>query len=153
SSITKPQQPDVTFFEVKALFDRPDEELRPGMSVRAEIGTATHAGALVVPIQSVVDRPPLNAEGRPKEDAEEIKVVFVVEDGKAAQRPVTTGLSDETHVEILSGLKAGEQVIAGPYRSLRDLQAGDAVRISETSEAEDRRAGRDRGDEESEEED
>ena len=150
SSITKPQQPDVTFFEVKLLFDRPDEDLRPGMSVRAEIDTATHKGALVVPIQAVVDRPPLDAEGEPKEDADEIKVVFVVADGKAPQRPVKTGLSDETHVEIVSGLKPGEEVVAGPYRILRDLKHDDAVRISETSEAEDRRAGRERRDDEAE---
>jgi HlyD family secretion protein len=152
SSITKPQQPDVTFFEVKLLFDQPDEDLRPGMSVRAEIDTATHKGALVVPIQAVVDRPPLDAEGKPEEDAEEIKVVFVVAEGKAPQRPVKTGLSDETHVEIVSGLKPGEEVVAGPYRVLRDLKHDDAVRISETSEAEDRRAGRERRDDEAEEE-
>ena len=152
SSITKPQQPDVTFFEVKLLFDRPDEDLRPGMSVRAEIDTATHKGALVIPIQAVVDRPPLDAEGEPRDDAEEVKVVFVVADGKAPQRPVKTGLSDETHVEIVSGLKPGEKVVAGPYRILRDLKHDDAVRISETSEAEDRRAGRERRDDEAEEE-
>ena len=151
SSITKPQQPDVTFFEVKLLFDRPDEDLRPGMSVRAEIDTATHKGALVIPIQAVVDRPPLDAEGEPRDDAEEIKVVFVVADGKAPQRPVKTGLSDETHVEIVSGLKPGEEVVTGPYRILRDLKHDDAVRISETSEAEDRRAGRERRDDEAEE--
>jgi HlyD family secretion protein len=150
SSITKPQQPDVTFFEVKLLFDKPDEDLRPGMSVRAEIDTATHKGALVIPIQAVVDRPPLDAEGEPDEDAEEIKVVFVVADGKAPQRPVKTGLSDETHVEIVSGLKPGEEVVAGPYRVLRDLRHDDAVRISETSEAEDRRSARDRRDDEAE---
>ena len=150
SSITKPQQPDVTFFEVKLLFDRPDEDLRPGMSVRAEIDTATHEGALVIPIQAVVDRPPLDAEGEPRDDAEEIKVVFVVADGKGLQRPVKTGLSDETHVEIVSGLKPAEEVVTGPYRVLRDLQHEDAVRISETSEAEDRRAGRERRDDEAE---
>ena len=150
SSITKPQQPDVTFFEVKLLFDRPDDDLRPGMSVRAEIDTATHKGALVIPIQAVVDRPPLDAEGEPRDDAEEIKVVFVVADGKALQRPVKTGLSDETHVEIVSGLKPGEEVVTGPYRVLRDLKHEDAVRISETSEAEDRRSSRDRRDDEAE---
>ncbi len=170
SSITKPQQPDVTFFEVKVLLDQPDDALRPGMSVRAEINTATHADALVVPIQAVVDRPPLAvqepqeaeeaeaAEGRDRAksekapakkagaDEDEIKVVFVVEDGKARQRPVATGISDETHVEILSGVAAGDQVVTGPYRILRDLKHGDAVRVSETDEDADRR--RDEDDEE-----
>ncbi len=64
-----------------------------------------------------------------KDDAEEIKVVFVVDDGKARQRPVETGLSDETHVELVAGVKPGEQVVTGPYRTLRDLEDGDAVTI------------------------
>jgi len=78
---------------------------------------------------------------------EEVKVVFVVAGGKARQRPVETGISDETHVEILAGLQPGEQVVTGPYRTLRDLKDGDAVTVSTTSEAEDRRSeGSDKGD-------
>ena len=38
----------------------------------------------------------------------------------------TTGISDETHVELTSGAQAGEQVVTGPYRTLRDLKDGDA---------------------------
>jgi len=45
-------------------------------------------------------------------------------------------VSDETRVEILSGLKAGETVITGPYRSLRDLRDGDAVSITTEKEGE-----------------
>lgn len=165
SGTAKAQQPDVTFFEVKVLFDQPDASLRPGMSVRAEINTATHPQALVVPIQAVVDRPPVQAEkadakaakkgrsggaARGRGGDEEVKVVFVVADGEARQRPVSTGISDETHVEIVSGLKPGEQVVTGPYRILRELEDEDAVKISTTSESEDRR--RDRGDDDEDEE-
>ncbi len=184
SGTAKAQQPDVTFFEVKVLFDQPDESLRPGMSVRAEINTATHPQALVVPIQAVVDRPPVDpededakgaAKGKGKGEAraeraerpagrtggasargggdEEIKVVFVVADGEARQRPVKAGISDETHVEIVSGLKPGEQVITGPYRILRELEHGDAVQISKTSESEDRRRDRAGDDEDEDDED
>ncbi|HXM69923.1 MAG TPA: hypothetical protein VN970_02230, partial [Thermoanaerobaculia bacterium] len=81
-------------------------------------------GALVVPIQAVVERPPLGASS-----GDEIKVVFVVAGGKAHQRKVDTGISDETRVEVLGGLRPGEQVVTGPYRSLRDLKDGDPVRI------------------------
>ena len=52
-----------------------------------------------------------------------------------------TGLSDETHVELLSGVKPGEQVVTGPYRTLKDLKDGDAVHVSKTSEEEDRESG------------
>jgi HlyD family secretion protein len=127
-------QQDVTFFKVKVLLDNPDEQLRPGMSVRAEIDTAVHKDVPVAPIQAVVQRPPIRANveteapqtGEADED-EEVSVVFVVEDGKAEQRQVVTGISDTTHVEITSGVEAGERVVVGPYRTLRDLDNGDAV--------------------------
>lgn len=149
SGFNQPQQPDVTFFKVKILLDQPDSDLRAKMSVRAEIHTAAHADALAVPIQAVVDRPPLAAKEGGKAGSaagaaggkdEEIKVVFVIEGGKAKQRPVRTGLSDETHVELLSGVKPGEQVITGPYRTLKDLKDGGAVSVSKTSEEEDRKS-------------
>jgi HlyD family secretion protein len=150
SGFSKPAQPDVTFFEVKILLNDADERLRPGMSVRSEIHAVSRPQALVVPIQAVVERlplaekGPLTEKGKAKADErgtdEEIKVVFVIANGKARQRPVTTGISDETHVEIAGGLKAGERVITGPYRTLRDMKDGDAVAVSKTSEAEDRKA-------------
>lgn len=140
SGFSRTAQPDVTFFSVKVLFVEPDPALRPGMSVRAEIVTAAHADALVVPIQAVVERPPLGTGGEPDEGAEEVQVVFVAAEGEARQRPVETGLSDETHVEIVSGVEAGHPVIAGPYRTLRDLDHGDAVRV-EKEKGDGRRRG------------
>jgi HlyD family secretion protein len=132
SGFSKPAQPDVTFFHVEILLDDPSEDLRPGMSLRAEIETRPPASTLVAPVQAVVQREP-QVEDNPERkagDEEEISVVFVIENGKARQRPVRTGVSDETHVEILDGVKAGEKVVTGPYRALRDLQDGDAVQIS-----------------------
>jgi HlyD family secretion protein len=128
SGYNRPSQPDVTFFKVKLLLDDSDRQLRSGMSVRAEIETQTDKGALVVPIQAVVERPPLApARGQ---DSEDVKVVFVVAGGKARQRQVGTGISDETHVEVTAGLRPGERVVTGPYRSLRDLKDGDPVQIA-----------------------
>jgi HlyD family secretion protein len=143
SGFSRPQQPDVTFFKVKILLDDPDPDLRASMSVRAEIHTAAHPDVLTVPIQAVVERRPLGADGKATADGkdEEVKVVFIVEGGKVRQRPVQTGLSDETHVELLSGVKPGEQVVTGPYRTLKDLKDGDAVHVSKTSEEEDRKSG------------
>jgi HlyD family secretion protein len=124
-------QPDVTFFRVKVLLDDPDDRLLSGMSARASIEVAGHQNALVVPIESVIYRPPENAA----EGADEIQVVFVVEDdGTVEQRPVEVGISDVTHVEIVSGVEENEQVVTGPHRVLEDLKPADPVRIA-TGEA------------------
>lgn len=140
SGYTLRSQQDVTFFKVKVLLENPDRRLRPGMSVRAEIETATHEDVPVVPIQAVVQRPPLriDVETEPTrvdgdleggKDGDEVAVVFVVEDGEARQRQVVTGISDTTHVEVRSGVEEGERVVIGPYRALRDLENGEAVEI------------------------
>lgn len=155
SGTTRPQQPDVTFYDVEILLNAAelaDEALRPGMSVRAEILTRSKADALVVPIQAVLQRS-VEFEGNER-DAE---VVFVVENGKALQREVRTGLSDETHVELVSGAKPGERVVTGPYRLLRDLDDGDAVQIDQPGakgkgqKATDEGDASDEGDEEADE--
>jgi HlyD family secretion protein len=128
SGTTRPQQPDVTFYNVEILLSDADEALRPGMSVRAEILTRAKPAALLVPIQAVVQRELPGGDG--KKEKRDAEVVYVVKDGKAEQREVKSGLSDETHVELLSGVKPGEKVVTGPYRTLRDLAAGQAVRIT-----------------------
>lgn len=124
---SRAQQPDVTFFNVEILLEDPDEDLRPGMSVRAEIDTAVHPDVLVVPIQAVVERDVQD---------EETDVVFVAQDGKAVQRAVKTGISDETRVEIVSGVQPGEKVVTGPYRSLRDLDDGERVQVTDQKQEE-----------------
>jgi HlyD family secretion protein len=108
------------------------------MSVRARINTAERADVLVAPIQAVVDRPPLAEESDAEEEEDkgvgeqdEIRVVFVIDEEVARQRAVETGLSDETHVEIVSGLEVGEKVVTGPYRSLKDLDDGDPIKVRE----------------------
>lgn len=121
-------QPDVTFFKVKLLLDQPDASLKPGMTARAQISTAEHADALVVPIQAVVQRVPVSESDNDGASAEKIDVTFRSIDGKAVQTPVDVGITDTTDAEITSGLKAGENVVTGPYRVLRDLKDGDPIR-------------------------
>jgi HlyD family secretion protein len=139
SGYNRAAQPDVTFFKVKVHLEQPGPELRAKMSVRAEIKTAAHDKALSVPIQAVVEREPAGGAKAPAGKAEEVNVVFVIENGKAVQRRVETGLSDETHVELTSGVKAGQQVITGPYRILRDLKNGDVVQITQATDEEKKR--------------
>ena len=134
SGFQRPQQPDVTFFKVKILLAEPDENLRPGMSVRAEVETARHEQVLVVPIQAVVQRPPLETEDG---EDDEISVVFVIADEQAEQRPVESGLTDAIYAEIASGLEEGEVIVTGPYRSLKGLEHEDRVRARSEGEQED----------------
>jgi HlyD family secretion protein len=94
--------------------------VRPGMSARAEIYTESSEDALAVPLQAVLY----------DEDADggaEQPYVFAVEDGHAVRRDVTVGLSSDTLMEITTGLSAGDTVVSGPFRMLRDLRDGDAV--------------------------
>jgi HlyD family secretion protein len=59
------------------------------------------------------------------------KVVFVVNEGNVVRTEVETGISDNTHIQILSGLKAGDMVVTGSYRTLsRELKDGDAVEVT-----------------------
>jgi len=83
-------------------------------------GSAPKAGA-----GPAGDAPPTAAAtGKPKP----VKVVFVLKDGKAEMREVKTGIASRTDVEIIEGVKEGEQIVEGPYRTLaRELQDGQAV--------------------------
>jgi HlyD family secretion protein len=82
---------------------------------------------------------------------EEANVIYVVENGKAVQRKVETGISDETRVELLAGVKQGEQVVTGPYRSLRDLEQGEAVKVTSPDEDKKTRKKEKKDDEDKEE--
>jgi RND family efflux transporter MFP subunit len=84
--------------------------LVPGSSVRGRIVIDSHADAITVPRSAV-----LYSEDQP--------FVFVAAAGKAHRRPVTTGLADETRIEIVKGLKAGESVIVGGNYELEDGMA------------------------------
>jgi HlyD family secretion protein len=122
----------IRYFKVKVAIDNPDARLRPGMTSQVSIITSTVADSLAVPIQSVVERVP----GAKKDDDEENdaapkrKYVFVVRDGKVHQTEVTTGISDATHVTIRSGLKGGDPIVTGPFRTIKALHDGDRVEIT-----------------------
>ncbi len=95
-----------------------------------------------MPIQAVVNRKPLAAEDDEEAEAsDEVKVVFVVDGDQVAQREVETGLSDPTHVGIVAGLEGGETVVTGPYRSLKDLEDGDDVRVQSGDEEDEEESG------------
>jgi HlyD family secretion protein len=134
---------EVTTFPVRMALTAPLPGGLPGMSGQATISTETHEDALVVPLQAVTARTERDLKGdggpqgdppgpdRPSQRRREAmqKLVFVVEDGVARARPVETGLASETEIEVLSGVKKGDLVVEGPYRTLaRELRDGRAVK-------------------------
>ncbi len=133
---------EVTTFPVRLALTAPLPGGLPGMSGQATISTETHDGALVIPLQAVTGRTERDLRGdggavaappeRPGQRRREAlqKVVFVVEKGVARMRPVETGLASESEIEIVSGVKPGDLVVEGPYRTLaRDLRDGRAVKF------------------------
>ncbi|MCD6116937.1 efflux RND transporter periplasmic adaptor subunit [bacterium] len=136
-------QEEVTNFTVKALLLEKPEKIRPGMSATVDVITDKRDKALVISIQCVTVRKPVDREkkelGKNKKSEEikdtkskdkKIRVVFVVHDGIARQTEVKTGISSDTHWEVLKGLKEGDVVVSGSYRVIsKDLEDGDKVKV------------------------
>lgn len=125
-------------YSVKVKLHDPKQlALRPGMTCRAEIFTASAAEALAVPVQAVFSNNEARTEkGAGKQPPKEEHYVFVEVDGKAVRRVVEVGLSDDSYQEIRSGVQAGEKVVIGPYKILRHLKDGEALEArTESSKA------------------
>ena len=122
-------------FRVKVALEDPDPALRPAMTAKVDILTATSEDALTVPVQAVVkrtlDEDGEELRGSAAKGLDETDVVYLIADGEAVVQAVETGVSDVLHVEITNGLSAGQEVIIGPYRTLKKLKAGEAVRTEE----------------------
>lgn len=125
-------------FRVKIGLDDPDPRLRPAMTAKVDILTATSEDALTIPVQAVVQRviddDGNEVTGRAAKNRDAVDAVYVINDGIATVRAVETGVADVLDVEILSGLTDGDEVISGPYRTLKDLEAGEPVRAKDTGE-------------------
>jgi HlyD family secretion protein len=122
-------------FAVKVEIDDPSPALRPAMTAKVAILTATSEDALTVPIQAVVKRrfddDGDEVQGSAAKGRDDVDVVYMIDDAKAQPRKVVTGISDELFVQISKGLEVGDEVVIGPYRTLKKLRAGDAVHEKE----------------------
>ena len=104
--------------------------------------------ALSVPLQSVAVRTvdQLTRKGEKRADAEKrykadadgfVEIVFCLQNGKATARQVKTGIQSTDLIEILDGLKDGEEVVTGSYRAIsKDLENGAAVTIDKNPKPE-----------------
>ncbi|HEY6770391.1 MAG TPA: efflux RND transporter periplasmic adaptor subunit [Candidatus Sulfotelmatobacter sp.] len=144
------------FKVVVTLQDAP-AELRPGLSTTAKITTATRSNALSVPIQALTMRSKsqleqqnstpgsvhaaapapkdaaLKSGKKDKEKEEDMQGVFIIRNHKAEFVPVTTGITGTTDIEVLDGLKEGDEVITGSYKILRTLRPGSGVKIDNSA--------------------
>ncbi len=130
-------------YEVNVQLINPPVDTRPDFSTTAKIITATRKQALSVPIIALTVRENENVAtgdtavsvgGRPpvrditKRDVEGVFIVGT--DNKVTFRPVKIGIAGERHFEVLSGLTAGETIVAGPYQSIRDLKEGATIKVA-----------------------
>jgi len=134
-------------FKVVVTLDTPSNELRPGLSTTAKITTAHKAGVLSLPIQALTMHNPaddnpkgqggVQAASLPSSTAAAktppVQGVYVIDkdkNGKLRAKfvPVTTGITGATDIEVLSGLTDGQEIVIGPYKTLRALKSGSLVK-------------------------
>ncbi|HUF24262.1 MAG TPA: efflux RND transporter periplasmic adaptor subunit [Vicinamibacterales bacterium] len=147
-----------TNFKVVVQLEGDMPDIRPGFTCTAEITTATRTQVVGVPIQAttvremIVDEqggivrtaPPAGGERRPRRPAaaqadeqlppgqtrKELEGVFLVQNGIAVFTAVKTGIAGERFFEVVTGLKEGDEVIVGPFSSVRALKDGDPVKVT-----------------------
>jgi len=135
-------------FKVIVTLQDPPDNLRPGLSATAKITTATRANALTIPIQALTvrrqaDLVPVTA---PKgsvqaaapappssKEKEDIQGVFVIRNHKAEFVQLDTGIAGTTDIEVVKGLKEGDEIVTGSYKVLRTLRPGASVKIDNSA--------------------
>lgn len=132
---------EVVNFEIKVVItDDLPANLYPGMSATVEITTDSVEDVPSIPISAVVIRDAVTVAdwlGRepPEDETAEVEGVFVIEtDDTVSFRPIESGIADQSHVQVISGLEEGERVVGGPYKVLRELDHGDEIAEIENGE-------------------
>jgi HlyD family secretion protein len=130
-------------FKVVIALDDPPSDIRPGLSCTGKITTATKQSVLTIPIQALTvrkrgDLEPAKKGGgvlantdplTEKAKREELQGVFAIRNGRAEFLPVATGITGETDIEVVSGLKEGDQIITGTYKVIRTLRNSAKVKV------------------------
>lgn len=125
--------------ELRDLLDEIRNGLRPGMSATATITTKTKNNVVAVPLEAIVEKAPPSpsptatiAGSAPTPASEEkpksVKGVYLLEGNKVRFIEVTTGITGEADIEIISGVKAGQEIVRGPSRVLKTLKDGMTVK-------------------------
>ena len=136
-------------FKVVVTLDNPPQNLRPGLSTTAKITTASKSSTLAIPIQALTIRTPAdlvdpkdkkstssnNSQANKSKEKEEITGVFVLDKTtrKAQFKPVQTGITGNTDIEVTTGLKEGDEIVTGSYKVLRSLKNGAGVKVDNST--------------------
>jgi HlyD family secretion protein len=144
-----------TNFKVVVVLDEVVPDVRPGFTATADIVTAIRTAVVAAPIPAVAVRelvydandqivraprtdkrkatvldPTAAAEElKPGQTRKETEGVFVLRGGRAEFVPIKVGIAGDKYFEVLSGLKESDQVITGPYNSVRGMADGDQVKV------------------------
>lgn len=119
---------DAINFKVRVKLLDPPPSIRPGFSVTADIVTGASSKVQAIPLAAVVIR---DAPGGERDATGRLKTeqgVYTVVEGTVRFAPVTTGLSGELQIEVTGGLKPGDEVVTGPFKTLRTIKDGDRVK-------------------------
>ncbi|MGA2834875.1 MAG: efflux RND transporter periplasmic adaptor subunit [Terracidiphilus sp.] len=131
-------------FKVVVTLDAPSNDLRPGLSTTAKITTAHKPNVLSLPIQALTMVDPKADENKsgvqaastssaPAAKSVPVQGVYVVDKDKGGKLrakfvPVTTGITGATDIEVLSGLGENQEIVIGPYKTLRGLKSNALVK-------------------------
>ena len=131
-------------FKVVVTLDSPTSDLRPGLSTTAKITTAHKPNVLSLPIQALTMVDPkaddakngvqaASTSSAPAVKSVPVQGVYVVDKDKSGKLrakfvPVTTGITGATDIEVLSGLTEGQEIVIGPYKTLRGLKTNALVK-------------------------
>lgn len=162
---TSAQQQEAKDFKVIVTIKNPPNKLRPGMSCTGDITTDTKENVLVVPIQALTVRDvEVNKDGKyiepdlkkkekdssvaqadssnkEKPKKKELQGLFVVSKDKVARfRPVKTGITGDTDIEVLDRVKEGEEVVSGSFQTLRTIKDGAAVKIDNSIKTQEKKS-------------
>ncbi len=141
-------------FKVVVTLDSPPANLRPGLSTTAKIKTAEKKSVIAIPIQALAVRTRKDLDdakknpsggssgsalaaslpsssGDPKK--EEIQGVFVINGKKAFFKPVKTGISGITDIEVTDGLQPGDEIVIGSYKALRTLKPEAPIKVDNSA--------------------
>ena len=129
---------------------------RPGMTATVDIITKRKENIVAVPISAVVvkddttsvkkdvvaelEKKEQEQKGTAPKSDKKYECVFVKVGDKAKLRVVKTGIQDDSNIEIISGLKPGEEIIIGPYTTVsKDLVSNDKVRVETEKDKKDKK--------------
>jgi HlyD family secretion protein len=139
-------------FKVIVTLKQPSLLLRPGMSCTGEITTDVKHDVLVIPIQALTVRevevdkdgkyhpPDLGKKNstavvsastnKDKQQKKELEGVFIIEQNNIARfRPIKTGITGESEIEVTQNLKESEKIVSGSYQTLRTIKDGAVIKV------------------------